>query len=63
MDKEEKQLAEYVNKASELAEALRKDIRRDGKISNKTVMALNEFIITANSFEDLEDEIVNLKLN
>ncbi len=66
MDKTEKLLAEYVNKAADLAEAVRMNIQHnDGLIDNKTVLALNAFIIVANAVEGLPDDEIedNIKLN
>lgn len=65
MDKTEKLLAEYVNRAADLAELLRSDIQHnDSKISNKTILALNAFIIASNAFEEFNDDNeVNLTLN
>lgn len=66
MDSTQRALLAYVEKASELAEAVRKDIQaNNGAISNKTVLALNEFIIAANMIKDLTDvlEQDTIKLN
>jgi len=65
MKNTQKLLADYVNAASDLAEAVRKNIQHDGKVNIKTVEALNTFIIAANNVKDLTDELekVNTKLN
>lgn len=65
MDQTDRALALYVNRASDLAEAVKKDIQKKGYISNKTVLALNAFIIAANNIKDLTDELdkINMELN
>lgn len=65
MDNTPKLLAEYVNAASDLADAVREAVRKDAKINNKIVLALNAFIIAANNIQYLTDELnkVNTKLN
>jgi hypothetical protein len=66
MLKTQKLLADYVNKATDLAESVRRNIQHNNAIiDNKTVIALNEFIIAANGIKDLTDELekVNTKLN
>lgn len=58
MDDTQLSLALYVNKASDLAEAVRHNIQHnDGKISPETVLALNSFIVAANQIKDLTDLI------
>lgn len=61
----ERALAMYVNKASDLAESVKKDIQKKGYISTKTVLALNAFIIAANNIKDLEALVqkINEELN
>ncbi len=65
MDKTHQLLAEYVNCASDLADAVREAVRKDAKINNKIVLALNAFIIAANNIQDLTNELqkINTKLN
>lgn len=65
MDKTEKLLAEYVNRAADLAELVRYDIQHnDNRITDKTVLALNAFIIASNAFEEFSDDNEgNLTLN
>ena len=65
MTKEERALAMYVNKATDLAEAVKADIQKKGYISNKTILALNAFITAANNVRDLTYliEKVNKELN
>jgi len=57
MNKTQRALALYTNKATDLAESLKKDIQKGSTISQKTVLALNAFIIAANNVKDLTDEI------
>jgi len=40
-----------------LAESIKRNIQKDGCIDDKTVLALNEFIIAANAIEDSTEEI------
>lgn len=66
VDQTELALTLYVNKASDLAECLRHDIQHnDSKVSTKTILALNTFIIAANQIKDLTDIIDknSIKLN
>lgn len=58
-------LAMYVNRAADLAESLKKDIQKRGYISDKTILALNAFIVAANNIKDLTDELdkINQELN
>lgn len=49
----ERALAIYFNKAADLAEAVKSDIQKTGKITNKTVLALNAFHVAANNIADL----------
>jgi hypothetical protein len=59
-------LANYVNAAADLAESIRNDIQHNNeKVSNKTVLALNKFVVSANDIQDLEAELNhdNHKLN
>lgn len=61
-----KSLAAYVDKATDLAEAVRNAVQHNsGVIDNKTVLALNDFIIAANNIKDLTDTLENdsIKLN
>lgn len=58
MDDTQLQLALYVNKASELAEAVRHNIQHNNSvITPETVIVLNAFIIAANQIKDLTDII------
>lgn len=56
-------LAKYVNAASDLAEAVKRDITKDGYVSEKTVLALNAFIIAGNEIADFTTEINSDKLS
>jgi hypothetical protein len=51
MEKQNKELWNYVNAAADLAELLKKAIKKDKKITNEIVVALNAFIIAANEVE------------
>lgn len=46
----------YVNTATDLAESVKQDIKRDNKISIGTIVLLNKFIIVANSISDLTNQ-------
>lgn len=65
MDATQRALAIYVNRASDLAEAVRLDIQKKGYISTKTILALNAFIVAANNIKDLTEQldIINESLN
>lgn len=54
-----KALARYVNAASDLAEAVKRNIVHGSMIDDKTVVVLNEFIIAANEIKDMTDELNN----
>lgn len=47
----------YVDTGHDLAENVKRNIQKDGCIDNKTVIALNEFIIASNNIQDLTDEL------
>lgn len=53
MSAEKRALAIYVNKATDLADSIKRNIRHDGFIDDQTVLALNDFIIAANNVQDL----------
>lgn len=63
------EVAEYANAAFDLAESVKRNIAKDNKIDNKTVIALNRFTIIANKIEDLNKKLTddenesNTKLN
>lgn len=50
-------LARYVNAATDLAEAVKENIQHGGKITDATVLKLNEFRIAANAVQDMTDEL------
>lgn len=50
-------LAEYANKAADLAEAVKRNLSKDSKIDDKTILALNAFVIAANNVKDLTDQL------
>ncbi len=58
-------LVRYVNAATDLAESVKRNIVKDGTVDDKTILALNEFIIAANAMLDFTEELnkSNLKLN
>lgn len=59
MDENKRMFANYINAARDLAESIKRDIQRDGKITNSTVLALNAFIISTNATQDITNEITN----
>lgn len=65
MDETKQNLILYVNAATDLAETLRRAIQRGGTIDDKTILALNNFVIAANNIKDVTDEIKKdeIKLN
>lgn len=65
IDETQRALAIYVNRAADLAEAVKKDIQKKGYISDKTVVILNDFIIAANNIADLTTALnqINITLN
>lgn len=64
-NKVEMLLAEYINAAADLAESVKRNIKKDNKIDDKTVLILNEFMIVSNKIAFLTDKITtsNTKLN
>lgn len=58
-----KQLAKYVNATADLGESVKKDITKDGYISDKTILALNDLYIIANEIADFTNEINTDKLS
>ncbi len=65
-DKQNKQLLiKYVDTAANLAENVKRNIVKNGLIDDKTVLALNEFIVAENAIKDLTDALNegNQKLN
>ncbi len=47
-----KNFLKFADGAIALAEAVKKDIQKDGMISTKTILVLNDFIIAANEVND-----------
>lgn len=60
-----KDLSTYFITAQELTEAIKRDIIRDTKVSQKTILALNAFVLAGNKIVDLttEFEKYNLTIN
>ncbi len=58
-------LDQYITAATDLAESVKKDILKGGKISKNTNVALNKFIITANEIDFLKYDLTasKMKLN
>lgn len=46
-------LANYANKAADLAEAIKRDLQKGGVITKKTELALKDFVIAANMVDDM----------
>ncbi len=65
IDETQRALAVFVNRAADLAESVKKDIQKKGYISDKTVICLNDFIISMNSIADLTTALnqINITLN
>ena len=65
LTKTEQALVEYFNRGMDLAENLKSCIIKNKKIDDKTIIALNEFIIATHSIADLQFELEqrNMKLN
>ena len=65
MSKDFIKLVQYVNAASDLAEQCQKDIKNGKKYTTETVSKLGKFIIIANSFQTVLDEVqkTNIRLN
>lgn len=58
-DKAGKAFIKYVETGMDLAEQLKRDISKDGKISNKTVLKLNDFIVAYNEIADMVSVIAD----
>lgn len=52
-----KDIQNYVDKSSNLAENVKRNVMHGGMVDDKTVLALNEFIIAANNIQDLIAEL------
>lgn len=53
LSKPDKALIEYVDAASEFVESVKRNLKKDGVIDHKTVLAMNRFVIAANEVEYL----------
>jgi len=51
------QFVKYVNAVADLGDSLKKDIIKDGMISDNTILALNKLVIISNEIIDVTDEI------
>lgn len=63
MDKTKDAFQEYVNSATDLAESVKNNIQKDGYIDDRTVNALNKFIIATNELANLQDDMLDLDEN
>jgi hypothetical protein len=52
-DKARQAFQNYVNAASDLAEAVKDNIQHEGIVTDETVLKLNAFIIASNEIADL----------
>jgi hypothetical protein len=59
MDKTRLALKNYADTAADLAENVKRNIAHNGVIDNKTVLALNRFIIATHSVSDLTSQITS----
>lgn len=59
MDKTKRALKKYVDAASDLAESVKRNVQHEGVIDNKTVLALNAFIIAANELAFFTNQLDN----
>lgn len=48
-------IIDYVNSGADLAEELKRNIQSDGVIDDKTILALNAFIIAYSAFSELTE--------
>lgn len=58
IDKAKELFQNYVNAATDLAEAVKRNIQTDGFVDDKTVNALNNFRIATNELAELQDDMV-----
>lgn len=60
-----KEMLQYTNSAEALADSVKRDIQKDGIISTKSILALNDFVIAANLIADIIEQLKapNKKLN
>jgi len=61
--KTEQALIEYFNAGADLAEHLKRIIKKDQKIDHKTVVALNNFMIAGTKISDLQFELERRSLS
>ncbi len=54
-----KAFIKYVITGTELTDNLKRDIAKDGKLTNKTILKLNEFIIAYNEIADIVSVIAD----
>jgi hypothetical protein len=55
----DKALNQYVNSASDLAESVKRNLKNNGIIDQKTVLLLNEFITAANEIDSMVQHLNN----
>lgn len=60
MSKQRTALLKYFNSVAKLFDLLRKNIQKDGVITNASVLALNEAIIAENEIKELTEELKNI---
>jgi hypothetical protein len=63
--KTEQALIEYFNTGADLAENLKRCLKKDQKMDDKAIVSLNYFIIAAHKIADLQFELErrNMRLN
>lgn len=59
MDNTRRAFQKFVDAATDLAESVKRDIQHDGTIDDRTVNALNDYIIAMNELADLEENTYN----
>lgn len=61
----EQALIDYFNTGADLAEHVKRCVKKNQRIDNKTIIALNNFIIAAHNIADLQYELErrNMRLN
>jgi hypothetical protein len=61
----EQSLVEYFNCGADLAEELKRCLKKDQVMDDKAIIALNHFIIAAHKIVDLQTELErrNMRLN
>lgn len=53
-------LTEYVNAATDLAEAVQDDIETGEEFTSKTVLALGRFAVASQAFKNVTEQLGNL---